>query len=107
MEASGSEASLDEEDDEVDRCGLEAALDEVVDEWSEPSDAPTVSAEKLVRNKASRMLHLLADEGGTVLVCGRGCTRNYDRVASVPRFLFPTCSRCFESVAQSADVDPS
>ncbi|CAE7864868.1 dlpC [Symbiodinium microadriaticum] len=94
VEGSGSEASLDEADCQ----DLEKALDEVVDQWAEEAPKRELKAELLVRNRASRMLHLLADESGNVLTCGRMCTKNYDKVAAKPAFMYPMCTRCFSAV---------
>ncbi|CAE7270056.1 SLC24A2 [Symbiodinium sp. CCMP2592] len=77
-----SEASLDEEDAETDCQELELALDGVVDGWCEEAPKRELKAEHLVRNRSSRMLHLIADEGGTSLSCGRTCTKNYEKVAN-------------------------
>ena len=106
VEGSGSEASLDEADCQ----DLEKALDEVVDQWAEEAPKRELKAELLVRNRASRMLHLLADESGNVLTCGRMCTKNYDKVAAKPAFMYPMCTRCFSAVqvaeaGDGADLD--
>ena len=89
---------------------LEKALDEVVDQWAEEPPKRELKAELLVRNRASRMLHLLADESGNVLTCGRMCTKNYDKVAAKPAFMYPMCTRCFSAVqvaeaGDGADLD--
>ncbi|CAE7715994.1 unnamed protein product [Symbiodinium sp. CCMP2592] len=102
-----SEASLDEEDAETDCQELERALDGVVDGWCEEVPKRELKAEHLVRNRSSRMLHLIADEGGTSLSCGRTCTKNYEKVAAVPSFLYPVCARCFNSVKTDASVEPA
>ncbi|CAE7293175.1 unnamed protein product [Symbiodinium sp. CCMP2592] len=102
-----SEASLDEEDAETDCQELERALDGVVDGWCEEVPKRELKAEHLVRNRSSRMLHLIADEGGTSLSCGRTCTKNYEKVAAVPSFLYPVCARCFNSVKTDSSVEPA
>ncbi|CAE7236627.1 unnamed protein product [Symbiodinium sp. CCMP2456] len=106
VEGSGSEASLDEEEDEADCEQLEIALDSVADDWAEETPKRPLRAEQLVRNRASRMLHVIADESGNVLTCGRACTRNYEKVAAVPSFLYPVCSRCFAVVQRDPEGSP-
>ncbi|CAE7606625.1 unnamed protein product [Symbiodinium sp. CCMP2456] len=107
VEGSGSEASLDEEEDEADCEQLELALDSVADDWAEEIPKKPLRAEQLVRNRASRMLHVIADESGNVLTCGRACTRNYERVAAVPSFLYPVCGRCFAAVQREPEGSPN
>ena len=46
------------------------------------------------------MLHVLADESGNLLTCGRACTKNYERVAAVPSFLYPVCNRCLQPYSE-------
>ena len=106
VDGSGSEDSLDEEENEADCEQLERALDRVADDWAEEVPNRPLKAEQLVRNRASRMLHVLADESGNLLTCGRACTKNYERVAAVPSFLYPVCNRCFAAVQRDPPESP-
>ena len=49
----------------------------------------------LVRHRQSTMYHLVADEGGTHLKCGRTITSNFDVVVDEPKFVYPMCTTCF------------
>ena len=87
---SSSESSLDEEDGNP--TDDEAAVDEVVGAW-----APLGAGEdglQFVRHKTSRYLHLIKDEAGTELRCGRKLTVNYMKLSRKPKFVHPACSVC-------------
>ena len=94
VEASGSEPSMDDEDNLADVVAAEEACEGLVEPWSE--DGQVHDGDRLVRHKTSRMLHALADDSGTVLRCGRMCSNAYESLVDVPRFLFPTCKKCFK-----------
>ena len=92
-EASGSEPSMDDEDNLADVADEKSACNQVVEPWTE--DGQDHSGALMVRHSTSRLIHALADETGTVLKCGRLCTANFEKLGEVPRFLFPTCKKCF------------
>ena len=48
-----------------------------------------------MRHRFSSMFHLVADEGGTHLKCGKPINSNYDLVKDEPKFVYPMCSVCF------------
>ena len=52
VDGSGSEDSLDEEENEADCEQLERALDRVADDWAEEVPNRPLKAEQLVRNRA-------------------------------------------------------
>ena len=49
-----------------------------------------------VRHKTSRCLHVVADEGGTHLRCGRGLSSSYVRLGAKPGFVHPACQVCMK-----------
>ena len=49
-----------------------------------------------VRHKTSRCLHVVADEGGTHLRCGRGLSSSYVRLGAKPGFVHPACQACMK-----------
>ena len=92
---SESEPSEDEEDNCCDHEAFEMAAEEICDDWQGPAaDANAVRA-PMVRHNLSRLIHCLLDDSGNTLRCGRKLSKNYTRLAASPRFLHPTCSRCF------------
>ena len=91
---SGTEDSADEEDEVEDQPHLEEAIDSHVQPWAEVDLDPSDSQHGLVRNKTSRVIHLVADEGGSHVKCGRALTRNFVRLDKAPCFLWPMCRKC-------------
>ena len=94
---SSSEDSADEEFQEHDLSLAASAENEVVPAWSqfEADVYGSVVDAKLVRHRQSTMYHLVADEGGTHLKCGRTITSNFDVVVDEPKFVYPMCTTCF------------
>ena len=94
---SSSEDSADEEFQEHDLSLAASAENEVVPAWSqfEADVYGNVVDAKLVRHRQSTMYHLIADEGGTHLKCGRTITSNFDVVQDEPKFVYPMCTTCF------------
>ena len=86
--ASGSECDEDASFEEE-----EAALEKLAGSW-----APAVDPGECiyVRHKTSRYLHLMLDEGGTHLRCGRAINGRYAVLDSRPCFVHPACSACFK-----------
>lgn len=94
---SSSEDSVDEEFG-ADDLQLDAeAENEIVPPWNQLDDdvRSDVFRMKLVRHRLSTMYHLVADEGGSHLKCGRVITTNFDVVDEEPQFVYPMCSTCF------------
>ena len=96
-DSSDSEDSLDEEDQDLDRELDREAESAVVPPWSQ-REGEVFNAflnQCLVRHRYSSMFHLVMDEGGTHLKCGKPITSNYDMVTDEPKFVYPMCSVCF------------
>ena len=92
---SESEPSEDEEDNGCDHEAFETAAEEICDDWRGPSAEDGSVRAPMVRHKLSRLIHCLLDDSGNTLRCGRKLSKNYTRLAASPRFMHPTCSRCF------------
>ena len=94
---SSSEDSQDEEFDEDDLPLAVEAENEIVPPWNHLDDDVRLDVfrMKLVRHRLSTMYHLVADEGGTHLKCGRSITTNFDFVDEEPKFVYPMCTNCF------------
>ncbi len=94
---SSSEDSADEEFQEHDLRLAASAENEVVPAWNqfEVDVYGDVVDARLVRHRQSTMYHLVADEGGTHLKCGRTITSNFDIVQDEPKFVYPMCTTCF------------
>ncbi|CAE7329213.1 SLC24A2 [Symbiodinium sp. CCMP2592] len=97
---SSSEDSADEEhpDRELD----EAAEAEALGRWHGRVDlAKLGESPQFYRHTLSRVLHLLAEEGGTTFKCGRTITAAYENLVDMPRVLYPRCKQCFRSMLQA------
>ena len=94
---SSSEDSQDEEFDEDDLPLAVEAENEIIPPWNHLDDDVRLDVfrMKLVRHRLSTMYHLVADEGGTHLKCGRLITTNFDLVDEEPKFVYPMCTNCF------------
>ena len=94
---SSSEDSADEEFQEHDLSLAASAENEVIPAWNqcEVDVYGDVVDARLVRHRQSTMYHLVADEGGTHLKCGRTITSNFDVVQDEPKFVYPMCTTCF------------
>ena len=98
---SSSEDSMD--DDDIEHGANESAVGELVGEWVgnfDPDILPK-SRESYVRHGVSRVLHLLGDESGCALTCGRLVTKSYEAVEELPKVLHPVCKQCFSMFAKS------
>lgn len=71
----------------------EVACKEVVGRWGPKLDDDGV--QRFVRHKTSRCIHLLDDEGGAHLKCGRRINPSYILLLAKPTFMHPLCSVCF------------
>lgn len=92
-----SEDSGDEEDQDLDRDLDREAESAVVPPWRQFDREVFRAAmsQGLFRHRYSSMFHLVMDEGGTHLKCGKPIPGNYDRVEDEPKFVYPMCSVCF------------
>ena len=68
----------------------EKAVETVAGEWGPKH----VDGLVYVRNKTSRYIHIVADEGGASLNCGRMLNDKYMRPEKRPAFVHPACSTC-------------
>ena len=94
-----SETSFDEEDRDV--VGDEAAIDEVAGNFQSNGRIPFAElAAVYFRHKASRCIHVLADEGGAEFLCGRKVAGSYERLAKRPAFVHPLCSTCERAISK-------
>lgn len=103
-DSSDSEDSLDEEDQDLDRELDREAESAVVPPWSQ-REGEVFRAflnQCLVRHRYSSMFHLVMDEGGTHLKCGKSITSNYDRLW-MNRSLFIQCAACASAREQSCE----
>eukprot|EP00435_Cladocopium_sp_Y103_P067650 s333_g30.t1 len=92
---SSSEDSADE--DEVEHSVTEKAVGTVVGRWTGDFDPEILPKEpdRYLRHGVSRILHLVADESGSALTCGRLTTRTYEKLDEIPKVLHPVCKQCF------------
>ena len=88
VSSSSSEGSDDEE--EASLTEEEEAINEVAGPWG-----PNAEAGPCARHKQTRYLHLVRDEAGTHLKCGRAISTRFEILANVPTFMYPACSVCF------------
>ena len=91
--SSDTSDSGSEFDEDVVHEEEEAALDKLAGSW-----APDVELGECIyiRHKTSRYLHLMLDEGGTHLRCGRTLNDRYTVLDSKPSFVHPACTACFK-----------
>ena len=97
VDSTDSEDSADDEDQDLDGDLDWEAENEVVPAWSQ-LDREVFEAfirDGLARHRFSSMFHLVADEGGAHLKCGKTINNNYDLVKDEPKFVYPMCSVCF------------
>ena len=94
---SSSEDSADEEQPgrELD----EIAEAEALGQWHGRVDlAKLGESPQFYRHLMSRVLHLLAEEGGTTFRCGRVVSGAYEFLVEAPRVLYPRCKQCFRTL---------
>ena len=102
-ELRGDSSSEDSADgDHAEHSDAEQAVDAVVGKWTgdfDPDILPT-DPEQYLRHGVSRVLHLISDESGTSLTCGRPTTKSYERLRELPTVLHPVCKQCFALFAR-------
>ena len=98
---SSSEDSAD--DDHIEHAENEAAIDEMVGEWIGNFDPEILPREhdRYLRHSVSRVFHLIGDESGCSLTCGRLVTKSYEALDVLPKVLHPVCKQCFSMFAKS------
>ena len=88
---SSDSSSADSEAEEDNKFEAdEKTVETVAGEWGPKHIAGLV----YVRNKTSRYIHIVADEGGASLKCGRMLNDKYMRLEKRPTFMHPACSTC-------------
>ena len=95
---SDSEDSQDDEHVHEEQILNEAAMDHVVGAWSKHATLESLGVDAnapIFRNRYTRYIHLLAEEGGNKFKCGRDINCKYEEIAERPRFMSPQCSQCF------------
>ena len=90
VSSSSSDGSEDEE--EASLTEEEEAINEVAGQWG-----PDPEARPCARHKQTRYLHLVRDEAGTHLKCGRAISTRFEILADAPAFMHPACAVCFPS----------
>ena len=92
---SSSEDSADEDNVEHKLC--EDAVKDTVGDWHGDLDCDALppNAELYMRHSVSRVFHVLADETGNFLACGRPVSLSYEKLEEVPKILHPICKQCF------------
>ena len=94
---SSTEGSSDEEDARA--SDVEAAVDRVVGPWA---DEHQLSADAIfVRNQVSRCIHVMRDEAGSHLKCGRKMSTKFELLPEKPAFMNPVCKYLFQVAAIS------
>ena len=99
---SDSEDSRDDEHAFEEQLLNEEAMDHVVGPWDEHATLESLGLHEdapLFRNRFTRYIHLLAEEGGNKFRCGREVNCKYEELERRPKFMSPQCSQCFRDVA--------
>ena len=92
---SSSESSCDEE--EPDHDENERSVEQVVGPWQGRVDLSKLrQTAPFFRHRHSRVLHLGADEAGSLLLCGRTLNSSYVKCPRRPDVLHPRCKQCFK-----------
>ena len=92
---SSSESSCDEE--EPDHDENERSVEQVVGPWQGRVDLSKLRQRApFFRHRHSRVLHLGADEAGSLLLCGRTLNSSYVKCPRRPDVLHPRCKQCFK-----------
>ena len=89
---SQSSGQTDNEEDKQ-QDAEERDVEKVVGIW-EP-DMELDDEPRFARHKVSRFVHLISDEAGATLKCGRKLSQRIEALESRPRFMHPLCSGCF------------
>eukprot|EP00435_Cladocopium_sp_Y103_P055304 s792_g18.t1 len=90
-EGGSSHGSISKEDQNFEE--EEVVASEMVGEWSPQGDLPD---RQYARHRTSRCIHMMADEAGSTLACGRTMSTRYVTLLSKPAFMHPICGGCFK-----------
>lgn len=91
--STSSEDSMDEENPEHE--AQEEATDGVVGQWIAGYKDDRLESMSFFRHSMSRVIHVIADEGGTHLLCGRPVSIHFTKLSSKPVVMNPLCKQCF------------
>ena len=83
----------------------ERALDHVVGVWNEHATLESLGARDdvpLYRNRFTRYIHMLSEEGGTRFKCGREINDKYEEIHIRPKFMSPQCTQCWRPARSGA-----
>ena len=83
----------------------ERALDHVVGVWNEHATLESLGARDdvpLYRNRFTRYIHMLSEEGGTWFKCGREINDKYEEIHIRPKFMSPQCTQCWRPARSGA-----
>ena len=91
--STSSEDSMDEENPEHE--AQEEATDGVVGQWNAGYKDDKLESMSFFRHAMSRVIHVIADEGGTHLLCGRPVSTHFTKLSRKPVVMNPLCKQCF------------
>ena len=96
--SSGEETSgCSEDEDDVEVFEEEKATEQIGGAW-QPHVPGGTERQTIFRHVTSRCIHMVLDEAGNQLVCGRKLSDRYERQESKPRFMHPACGGCFRNL---------
>ena len=81
----------------MDHDGDEEAVKNVIGAWDPGESEIGTNDPKYVRHRVSRCIHVLMDEGGSNLKCGRRMATTYVFLLKKPDFMHPLCTTCFKA----------
>ena len=92
---SSSEDSAD--DDQANHDEAEESVKAIVGNWVGDYDPDILPQDpsRYVQHSVSRIFHLLCDESGSSLFCGRSTSKSYNSMKELPSVLHPVCKQCF------------
>ena len=96
--SSSSEDSADEEQPE--HAAQEEATEGVVGTWNAGFTAEFLASMSYFRHSMSRVIHVVADEGGSHFFCGRSVSLQFIRLVKKPAVMNPLCKQCFASFSK-------
>ena len=96
-DVSSSSSDGSDNETEVDHDGDEEAAKNVIGAWDPGESEEGTNDPKYVRHRVSRCIHILMDEGGSNLKCGRRMATTYVFLLRKPGFMHPLCTTCFKA----------
>ena len=91
--SSSSEDSADEEQPE--HVAQEEATEGVVGTWNAGFSDESLASMTYFRHSMSRVIHVIADEGGSHFLCGRSVSVHFIRLMKKPVVMNSLCKQCF------------